>query len=51
MEQKASRQVIRHWSKRPRPIAVSPMEGVPANINRHTGLPHENKREIARNTK
>lgn len=23
--------------------------GVPANINRHTGKPHENEREIARN--
>lgn len=24
------------------------MVGVPANINRHTGKPHEHKREIAR---
>ena len=23
--------------------------GIPANINRHTGLPHEHKQEIARN--
>jgi hypothetical protein len=25
------------------------MRGYPANINRHTGKPHEHRREIARN--
>lgn len=27
------------------------MKGVPASINRHTGKPHEHRREIARNLK
>ena len=31
--------------------AYSVMRGAPANINRHTDAPHENKREIARRLK
>lgn len=37
-----------HMGRTRRPAGWRNVGGVPANINRHTGRPHEHKREIAR---
>lgn len=50
-QQKPSRQFKRALALGYYPLANTPMAGVGAGINRRTGQPHENAREIARNNR